>query len=145
MRVVFPAEHAVILTFDGCSKNNPKGPSGYGFVLHRGTNDTNECSMGDLLLQGYGYSPSGGSSNRMEYAGLVEGLHWAKLVHTTKIIVRGDSNLVIKQITGEYQVKIQCCNGIARISSNLSRTQINLAKRLYFNTFVVRTTRLQIL
>lgn len=99
--------------------------------------------MGDLLLQRYGYSPSGGSSNRMEYAGLVEGLHWAKLVHTTKIIVRGDSNLVIKQITGEYQVKIQCCNGIARISSNLSRTQINLAKRLYFNTFVVRTTRLQ--
>ena len=102
---VFPAKHVVILTFDGCSKNNPKGPSGYGFVVHRGTNDTDECSMGDLLLQGYGYSPSGGSSNRMEYAGLVEGLHWAKLVHTTKIIVRGDSNLVINQITGKYQVK----------------------------------------
>jgi hypothetical protein len=95
MRVVSSANHVVILTFDGCCKNNPEGPSGYGFAIHRGKDDTDHCSMGDLLVQRYGYSPSGGSSNRMEYAGLTEGLHWAKLVHTRKIIVRGDSELVI--------------------------------------------------
>ena len=84
-----------ILHFDGASRNNPLGPAGFGFSV--------ALKNGDDLVKGYCYC-NAGSSNEMEYAGLLEGLHWALRFDFEKLVVRGDSELVIRQLSGEYSV-----------------------------------------
>mmetsp|Transcript_41393 Transcript_41393/g.86884 ORF Transcript_41393/g.86884 Transcript_41393/m.86884 type:complete len:169 (-) Transcript_41393:6-512(-) len=87
------------LYFDGASRNNPHGPCGYGF--HIETDDSNK----EPLVQGSGYSGMKKSSNQMEYEGLIEGLVWATRLRLTRLTVAGDSQLIIKQLTGEYSIK----------------------------------------
>ena len=41
----------------------------------------------------------------MEYEGLIEGLIWATRLHLTHLTIVGDSELIIKQLTGEYSIK----------------------------------------
>ena len=84
-----------ILQFDGASRNNPSGPAGFGFSV--------ASKNGDHLVKGYCYCGAG-SSNEMEYAGLLEGLHWALRFDFEKLVVRGDSELVIRQLQDEYAV-----------------------------------------
>jgi ribonuclease HI len=85
-----------ILYFDGASRNNPNGPAGFGYCLY------NEAD--DVLVKGYGYLGAV-SSNGAEYAGLLEGFQWAMKLDFEKICIRGDSELVIKQVQGTYRVK----------------------------------------
>ena len=86
-----------ILYFDGCSKGNP-GLGGAGAVLYK---DDQEI-WGSSQMLGKNVT-----NNVAEYSGLIMGL---KEVYTRKIkniIVRGDSQLVIKQMRGEYKVNSQ--------------------------------------
>jgi hypothetical protein len=84
------------LNFDGAGssrRNNPKGPAGYGFSIVTGHEED--------LVQGYGYYESG-SSNEVEYKGLLEGLTWALRLDLKVLSIRGDSSeLVINQCKGE--------------------------------------------
>lgn len=83
------------LYFDGCCKNNP-GKGGAGAVLYE--NDVEIwCSsvyLGDRV-----------TNNIAEYNGLLIGLNAAIEKGITELIVKGDSQLVIQQVTGKYQVK----------------------------------------
>lgn len=83
-----------VLYFDGCSKGNP-GLGGAGAVLY----ENNEEIWGSSKLLGEKVT-----NNVAEYCGLIIGLEEAFIRKIRKIIVRGDSQLVIRQMKGEYRV-----------------------------------------
>lgn len=97
------------LFFDGCSKGNP-GPSGAGAVIYK--NDIEIFNESKFI-------GSKETNNVAEYNGLIIGLDNALKLDISNLIVKGDSNLVIKQMKGEYTVK----------SSNLTNL-FNIAKGL---------------
>jgi len=83
------------LEFDGGSRGNP-GPAGIGVVIR--AEDGQE-----LVTLG---RPIGVATNNVaEYHALILALKKALELGAAKIIVRGDSELVIKQMRGEYRVK----------------------------------------
>ena len=86
-----------IVHFDGGCRNNPKGPAGYGFCI-------TSSQENEKLIDGYGYKSGQNTNNFMEYIGLIEGLIWAKRLFCQKVHLKGDSQLVIKQINGEYSI-----------------------------------------
>ena len=85
---------------DGGSRGNP-GPSAYGAVIYR----VHENGEEELLAELSEYLGST-TNNQAEYQGLVAALNKAhKLDPKAKIEVRMDSELVVKQMKGEYNVK----------------------------------------
>jgi len=83
------------LYFDGCSKGNP-GKAGAGYVIYKETDEIAYKSV---------YVGDKETNNKAEYSGLYEGLLCAIENNITRLHVKGDSNLVIKQMKGEYKVK----------------------------------------
>jgi len=84
-----------VLKFDGCSKGNP-GPAGAGAVLYY--NDIEVWSAKE-------YVGIKETNNYAEYTGLLIGLREAEKRNIKYLIVKGDSQLVIRQMKGEYKVK----------------------------------------
>jgi len=82
------------LYFDGCSKGNP-GQSGCGAIIK--LNNEPIWSSSEYL--------SITTNNVAEYKGLILGLKQCSKLKYLKIIVKGDSSLVIYQMTGKYKVK----------------------------------------
>ncbi|KAL3907183.1 MAG: hypothetical protein SGILL_008974, partial [Bacillariaceae sp.] len=89
------------LYFDGCSRDSPHGPCGYGFHIIKGMHS----ARGDELIRGYGYAGMEKSNNEMEYYGLIEGLTWAIRLDVETLVIYGASELIIKQVKGEYNIK----------------------------------------
>lgn len=83
------------LFFDGCSKGNP-GRAGAGAVIYDASN--NEVFAESVFA---GYSAT---NNEAEYTGLILGLNTALKQGITELHVRGDSQLVIRQMQGKYKV-----------------------------------------
>lgn len=87
------------LYFDGSHTNNG---SGFGFVIKRDT---------QVLLEGFEKLPpqngQSATSNVAEYAGLLKGIFRAAemLLPEETLEIMGDSQLVIRQVSGEYKVK----------------------------------------
>jgi len=107
------------LYFDGASRNNPHGPCGYGSHIER----TDDASN-DMLVQVSGYSGMEKSSNQMEYEGLLEGLVWATRLDLKSLTIVGDSQLIIKQLTGEYSIKNHRLKALrGKVQQLLSRSQ----------------------
>ncbi len=83
------------LEFDGGSRGNP-GPAGIGVVI-RAEDGTELLTLG---------RPIGRATNNVaEYTALITALKKALELGATRIVVRGDSEFVIKQMRGEYRVK----------------------------------------
>ncbi len=81
------------LYVDGASFGNP-GPSGIGVVL----------AIGDEIVEhseDIGY----GTNNEAEYRALITGLRMALDRGVETLHVRADSQLVVRQVTGEYKIK----------------------------------------
>jgi ribonuclease H / adenosylcobalamin/alpha-ribazole phosphatase len=83
--------------FDGCSKGNP-GLSGAGAVIYKN---------GQEIWSNSYFVSDNSTNNVAEYFGLIKGLKRAIKMNITRLIVKGDSQLIIKQMLGEYQVKSQ--------------------------------------
>ena len=81
--------------FDGASRQNP-GPASYGGVIY----DTEGAEF-DTFAACIGKA----TNNIAEYRGLLAGLHRCRELNIKKLKVYGDSNLVIKQVKGEWKVK----------------------------------------
>ncbi len=80
---------------DGGARGNP-GPAGYGVRI--------ESEDGTLIEELYG--PLGIATNNVaEYNGLLAALKWAVDHGHAKLQVRSDSELLVKQMRGEYRVK----------------------------------------
>lgn len=84
-----------VLFFDGCSKGNP-GAAGAGAVIYH--NDIEIWS--DAIFVG-----KRETNNVAEYSGLIHGLEEAVHQNIKQLSVKGDSELVIKQVNGLYKVK----------------------------------------
>lgn len=103
----------ITLYFDGASKGNP-GEGGGGWVastpqrtLAFGWNQRALCT-----------------NNEAEYIGLIEALRFAVglISPTTKLAIKGDSTLVVKQVLGQYK-----CNAVNLVP------YCNTAKELYMD------------
>jgi ribonuclease H / adenosylcobalamin/alpha-ribazole phosphatase len=80
---------------DGAARGNP-GPAAYGFVL--------DAPDGSPLAEG-GVAIGRATNNVAEYLGLIAGLERALELGVTRIEVRMDSELVVRQMTGRYRVR----------------------------------------
>jgi ribonuclease HI len=79
---------------DGGSRGNP-GPAAFAYVIKR---------PGEVDVQENGYL--GQSTNNIaEYTGLVKALEHAKELGGRNLIVNSDSELMVKQMNGQYKVK----------------------------------------
>ena len=87
--------------FDGLCEPNPGGVATYGFVVRKDGKKVHEGHG----LAGTPKSPQA-TNNVAEYTGLIKALEWlAGQKSTGPIIVRGDSDLILKQVQGLYKVK----------------------------------------
>jgi ribonuclease HI len=94
----------IFLNFDGlCEPINPGGIATYGVVIRQGKVHLLEDD-GLAFAKPWTYEAS---NNVAEYSALIRGLEWLKdhKMRCSKIIVRGDSILVINQLKGTYKVK----------------------------------------
>jgi ribonuclease HI len=80
---------------DGGSRGNP-GPAGFG-VRFEEPNGT--------LLEEFGASMGTATNNVAEYRGLIAALGWAADHGYRRLHVRSDSELLVRQMRGEYRVK----------------------------------------
>jgi ribonuclease HI len=85
----------ITLQFDGGSRGNP-GPAGIGVVL-RAADGTPLVTLGRFIGRA--------TNNVAEYKALIIALQQAKQLGARKIKVLGDSELIVKQMRGEYRVK----------------------------------------
>lgn len=83
-----------LLQFDGASKSNP-GLAGAGAVIYE--NDIEIWSQSIFV-------GTKETNNYAEYKGLLLGLHKACELGIKNLHVHGDSQLIIKQMKGEYKV-----------------------------------------
>ena len=80
---------------DGGARGNP-GPAGYGVHI--------EDAAGNILAELHG--PLGIATNNVaEYNGLLAALQWALDNGHRHVHVRADSELLVKQMRGEYKIK----------------------------------------
>ncbi|HUR25619.1 MAG TPA: ribonuclease HI family protein [Candidatus Thermoplasmatota archaeon] len=84
--------HATVW-FDGCCLGNP-GPMGAGAVVQTERERK-------VLRKAFGQ----GTNNQAEYHGLILGLRHALVMDAETVTVHGDSQLILRQLGGEYAVK----------------------------------------
>jgi ribonuclease HI len=112
-------EKCLVANIDGGARGNP-GPAGYGVVI--------EDESGKRIDSLHGYLGAQ-TNNFAEYSGLLAALEYA-LKHGYRCIkVRSDSELLVKQIKGEYKVRSEALVDIYREAKELIRK---------FNTFQIR-------
>lgn len=85
----------LILNVDGGSRGNP-GPAGAGVVLR---------AADDGLIHEGGYFLGRQTNNAAEYHALIRGLQRARRCGDRPLTIRSDSELLVRQLTGEYRVK----------------------------------------
>ena len=96
---------------DGGSRGNP-GPAAYAFVL--------EADDG-TVLDARGEAIGVATNNVAEYAALVAGLERAVEIGVDELEVVSDSELLVKQMRGEYRVKNQALQDLFLDASHLAR------------------------
>ena len=83
------------LYFDGCSLGNP-GLSGSGCVIYKNGEE--------IWAESY-FVGDKSTNNEAEYMGLIHGLLGAINLGIKTLIIRGDSQLILNQMMGIYQVR----------------------------------------
>ena len=96
---------------DGGSRGNP-GPAAYAFVLE--TDD-------GTVLEARGEAIGDATNNVAEYSALVAGLERAAEAGVTELEVVSDSELLVKQMRGEYRVKNRALQDLFRDASRQAR------------------------
>ncbi|HKU57958.1 MAG TPA: reverse transcriptase-like protein [Gaiellaceae bacterium] len=96
---------------DGGSRGNP-GPSAFAYVLE-GEDGT--------VLASHGETIGIATNNVAEYSGLIAGLRAAIDLHITEVDVVSDSELLVKQMRGEYKVKNEALRALSIEASRLAR------------------------
>jgi ribonuclease H / adenosylcobalamin/alpha-ribazole phosphatase len=100
------------LSTDGGARGNP-GPAAYGYVL--------EAEDGTVLAA-HGEAIGVATNNVAEYRALVAGLEKAVEVGVRELEVVSDSELMVKQMRGEYRVKNEALKGLSLQAARLARS-----------------------
>ncbi|HEV2592399.1 MAG TPA: ribonuclease HI family protein [Gaiellaceae bacterium] len=110
---------------DGGARGNP-GPAAYGFVL--------ETEDGEVLAA-HGEAIGVATNNVAEYSGLIGGLRRAIELDVRELEVISDSELMVKQMRGEYKVKNEALRALsleaARIARQLETVEYRHVKRAH--------------
>lgn len=104
MTIPLRALRVIVVYFDGlCEPVNPGGIATYGFVVYRD---------GVRLAEGRGFAGAGflggvATNNVAEYTALIRALEWLldHELNGEELVVRGDSQLVVRQLQGVYAVR----------------------------------------
>ena len=96
---------------DGGARGNP-GPAAYGFVL--------EAEDGTVLAS-RGERIGVATNNVAEYRALVAGLEKALELSVPEVEVVSDSELLVKQMNGEYRVRNEALRGLSLQAARLAR------------------------
>ena len=96
---------------DGGARGNP-GPAAFGYVL--------EDAGGEVLAQ-HGEAIGIATNNVAEYSALVAGLRKAIELGVESLEVVSDSELLVKQMRGEYRVKNEALRSLSVKASRLGR------------------------
>ena len=99
------------LSTDGGARGNP-GPAAYGYVLE--TED-------GTVLDARGDTIGVATNNVAEYSGLIAGLESALERDVTELEVVSDSELLVKQMRGEYKVKNEALRELVADADALAR------------------------
>lgn len=102
----------LIINTDGGARNNP-GPAGIGFVIK---NETGE------VLAAHGEYIGEATNNVAEYTALIKALECAKTFKPDSIDCFLDSELVVKQVRGEYKTK----------DENLRKLLVQVQEQIFF-------------
>jgi len=100
-----------LLFTDGGARGNP-GPAAYAFVL--------EAEDGTILAA-EGEAIGEATNNVAEYRGLIAGLARAVELAVPEVEVRSDSELLVKQMRGEYRVKSPALRTLSLEAARLAR------------------------
>ncbi len=104
---------------DGGARGNP-GPAAYGYVL--------EAEDGTVLAA-EGQAIGSATNNVAEYSGLIAGLRKAAELHVPDVEVVSDSELMVKQMRGEYRVKNAALRALSVEAASLAREFANVEYR----------------
>jgi ribonuclease HI len=111
------------LSTDGGARGNP-GPAAFGYVL-----ETEDGTVLDARGEVIGVA----TNNIAEYRGLVAGLARALELGVTELEVVSDSELLVKQMRGEYRVKNAALRELsiaaARLARRLGRVSYRAVRR----------------
>ena len=88
-------DETLTLQFDGGSRGNP-GPAGIGVVVSA-ADGTPLVTLGRFIGRA--------TNNVAEYRALITAMEEALKLGAKRVLIRGDSELIIKQMRGEYRVK----------------------------------------
>jgi len=99
------------LSTDGGARGNP-GPAAFAYVL--------EAEDGTVLAA-HGEAIGVATNNVAEYRGLVEGLRKAVELQVDEVDVISDSELLVKQMRGEYKVKNEALRELSFEAGRLAR------------------------
>ncbi len=110
---------------DGGARGNP-GPAAYGFVL--------EAEDGTVLAA-EGAAIGVATNNVAEYSGLIAGLRRAIELAVPEVEVVSDSELMVKQLRGEYRVKNEALRKLfvdaTQLARQLERVEYRHVKRAH--------------
>jgi ribonuclease H / adenosylcobalamin/alpha-ribazole phosphatase len=98
------------LSTDGGARGNP-GPAAYGYVL--------EAENG-TILDARGATIGVATNNVAEYSGLIAGLRKAVELAVDELEVVSDSELIVRQMTGDYKVKNEALRALFEEASDLA-------------------------
>jgi ribonuclease HI len=99
------------LSTDGGARGNP-GPAAYGYVLE--TED-------GTVLAAHGEAIGEATNNAAEYRALLAGLEKALELGLDEVEVVSDSELLVKQMRGEYRVKNEALRQLSLEAARLAR------------------------
>jgi len=102
---------------DGASRSNP-GPAAVGIYIE---NEKGEAV--DEYCEYIGET----TNNIAEYTALIRGLERAQKVGATEVLVYSDSQLVVRQLSGEYRVKSPHLKGLHIAALSLLNAFDNVA------------------
>lgn len=87
--------HKLFLNTDGGSRGNP-GPAATGYVIYDASNQ---------VLKAGGRYLGETTNNVAEYQALIDGLMASLEYQPLELVIRMDSELIVKQMQGQYKIK----------------------------------------
>ena len=105
---------AIVAYIDGGARGNP-GPAGYGVRI--------EDEHGALITEFNGFLGAA-TNNVAEYNGLLAALKYAQQHGHRSVRIKSDSELLVKQMRGEYRVKHPGLQPLYREAQTIAATSI---------------------
>ena len=115
----------VRLSTDGGARGNP-GPAAYGYVIE---------DEDGTVLAAHGEKIGIATNNVAEYSALIAGLEKARELGVGEVEVVSDSELMVKQMRGEYRVKNEALRELSveagRLARELGKVEYRHVKRAH--------------